>query len=204
MEIIISILALTIIIFAIALVFKTPNYERERLESNFLHNKEIIALFETNHEWDFYSSNTIKIPEFLAIKKPAEYPPDMYYQMISFDDNKKRILFVDYENKSYKNIDYEDFLDYTIVENNQTMSTTVGTVLENGIYGGFAHSNSTPVVDNLVLIIRLNKFDCPQITYKLMNPAIKYNRGSKEYQKLYSQLQNVVSLLEIIKKVKNN
>ncbi len=197
-----SIVIIALIVSLIMLIyfmFRLSPVEKNRLERNREFNSGLLA--DLQGTWDFAVSKTVKIPELTAIQKPQKFAPKDYFQIIGFDNAKKKILIVDYVGRTYQIVNFSDIINYEILENTSTSSTTIGSAYgQGGIYSGISSSTTSTGVTQLKLLIRINNFNCPQVVYEFINPKIAINNKDKSYQKLQAEIQNAISLLEIIKK----
>ena len=119
---------------------------------------------------------------------------------ILIDNKNKQFCLVDYEKEDMFIFDFDEFLDYEIYEN-ESKRTTGQSI------GGNKHSSFTAetndVCKDLKLIIRLNRYDKPQICYKIIydfcNMGSGTDKSSFVYKECISTLQEAISFLEIIK-----
>ncbi|MBP3432045.1 MAG: hypothetical protein J6K39_04255 [Clostridia bacterium] len=115
------------------------------------------------------------------------------------DSGSKKIILVDYDSGKFLIIDFNEIVNYEIYENGGNVTTGAAA---GGWFVGFFGAETTGKCNELRLIIRLKKYDRPQVSYKLVSDTI-FNSGiaknSAQYKQVVSDLQDVVSFLEVVK-----
>lgn len=117
-------------------------------------------------------------------------------KFIAVDQENKKICLINYTENNMLIIDFNEFLNYEIYENGT--SETVGGKI-NTIGGGFYGAETTGICKDLMLIVRLKKYDIPQITYEIITPTQRLNKSAWGYKQCISTLQEAVSFLEVVK-----
>lgn len=128
-------------------------------------------------------------------KGNAEIKPQFLIDGVS-----KKMVFVDYDKPLTVIADFDEFLNYEIYENG-SMAFSGGAI--GGAFAGGFWGNSVGKCNNLRLIVRLKRYECPQMTYDIiaktpMNLGIV--KTSKAYQKCVSSMQELASFFEVVKK----
>ncbi len=127
-------------------------------------------------------------------KKDPSIKPQFLIDMTA-----KIMIFVDYDKPLTVVVGFEEFLNYEIYENGSMAFSggAVGGLLAGGFWG-----ESVGKCNNLRLIIRLKRYDCPQMVYDIiaktpMNLGIV--KTSRAYQTCVSSMQELASFFEVIK-----
>lgn len=120
-------------------------------------------------------------------------------KFISIDSQNKKILLVDYVKSCYYIIDFEDFLNYEIYENGNTV--TDGAQI-GGFFSGLFTASSTTKCTDLRLIIKINSIEISQVSYNIIEHG---NLGGVEktsniYRECVAKLQEATSVLDVILK----
>lgn len=164
--------------------------------------KEINAKVESKlKEINFNPQKIFYINDYASASKDlAEYA---YKKIIVVNQSQKKICLIDYSSGKMFIVGFEEILNYEVYENGST-------VVSGGAAGAFGivgfDSVSTKTSSQLKLIIRLNRYDVPQVTYDLISGTIferGVERSSPTYTACLKSLQEVVSFLEIIKNENN-
>lgn len=169
------------------------------------HKKKSLAIAKEHFEMNdsvknflesasFNTSSTIVLNDYYSIKLSADKK-----QFIYIDQTARKICFIDYLKKKPVLIDFSEFLNYEIYENGSTI-TDGGAV--SGIFAGVFTAETTGQCRDLKLIIRLKKYDCPQIVYEIIGNTVfnfGVNKNSSVYHDCISTLQEAVSFLEVVK-----
>lgn len=127
-------------------------------------------------------------------KQNAEMKPQFL-----IDTTAKKMILVDYDKPMTVVVEFEEFLNYEIYENGSMAFSggAMGGLLVGGFWG-----ESTGRCNNLRLIIRLKRYDCPQMAYDVITKTFM-NMGtaktSKAYQTCVSSMQELASFFEILK-----
>lgn len=167
---------------------KRKNFLKRRAEINASLNKtaaenglNIDKTFVVNDHLTFDKADTRIKPQFLI------------------DSAAKKMIFVDYDKPLTVVADFSEFLNYEIYENGSMAFSggAVGGMLAGGFWG-----NAVGKCNNLRLIIRLKRYDCPQMTYDIIAKTplnLGVVKTSKAYQNCVSSMQELASFFEVIK-----
>ena len=120
-------------------------------------------------------------------------------KFIAVDNDKKQLCLVDYAKASMNIVKFDEILNYEIYENGAT--ATSGGAIGGFWLAGFA-ANTSQKTKELRLIIRLKKYDVPQVAYNIVSDTfLNYglDKSTPEFKQCLSDLQEVVSFLEVIK-----
>lgn len=120
-------------------------------------------------------------------------------KFIAVDNDKKQLCLVDYAKASMNIVKFDEILNYEIYENGAT--ATSGGAIGGFWLAGFA-ANTSQKTKELRLIIRLKKYDVPQVVYNIVSDTfLNYglDKSTPEFKQCLSDLQEVVSFLEVIK-----
>ena len=120
-------------------------------------------------------------------------------QMIAIDEKNKKICLIDYFKQKIYIMCFSDILDYEVYYNGNTI-TTGGMI--GGLFGGIFGAQNDENCDELRLIIKTKMLEAPQITYDLISRdkiMFGVSKSSKPYRDCVISLQEVVSVLDIIK-----
>lgn len=142
----------------------------------------------------FNISNSIVLNDYYSVKLSTAEK-----QFIYIDQNAKKICFIDYLKKKPVLIDFSELLNYEIYENGSTI--TDGSAVS-GVFAGVFTAETTGQCRDLKLIIRLKKYDCPQVVYEIIGNTVfnfGVNKNSDIYHDCISTLQEAVSFLEVVK-----
>lgn len=115
------------------------------------------------------------------------------------DSAAKKMIFVDYDKPLTIVADFGEFLNYEIYENG-SMAFSGGAV--GGLVAGGFWGNAVGKCNNLRLIIRLKRYDCPQMTYDIIAKTplnLGVVKTSKAYQTCVSSMQELASFFEVVK-----
>lgn len=115
------------------------------------------------------------------------------------DTTARKMILVDYDKSLVTVVGFEEFLNYEIYENGSMAFSggAVGGALVGGFWG-----ETTGKCNNLRLIVRLKKYDCPQIAYDIIAKTplnMGVTKTWKEYQTCVSSMQELASFFEILK-----
>lgn len=127
-------------------------------------------------------------------KKEQSIKPQFLIDMTA-----KKMIFVDYDKPLTVIVGFEEFLNYEIYENGSMAFSggAVGGLLVGGFWG-----ESVGKCNNLRLIIRLKRYDCPQMVYDIIAKTplnLGIVKTSKAYQTCVSSMQELASFFEILK-----
>lgn len=127
-------------------------------------------------------------------KKEQSIKPQFLIDMTA-----KKMIFVDYDKPLTVIVGFEEFLNYEIYENGSMAFSggAVGGLLVGGFWG-----ESVGKCNNLRLIIRLKRYDCPQMIYDIIAKTplnLGIVKTSKAYQTCVSSMQELASFFEILK-----
>ena len=141
----------------------------------------IDKVFVINDYQSFHKENAELKPQFLI------------------DTAARKMIFVDYDKPLIAVVGFEEFLNYEIYENGSMAFSggAVGGLLVGGFWG-----ESTGKCTNLRLIIRLKRYDCPQMTYDVVTQTFMnwgITKTSPAYQTCVSSMQELASFFEILK-----
>lgn len=181
----------------------------------------VVALFGVKSEKSIFLEDIGKLQceinqqiEKVLIKKKFLISKKYYIEDVSSfyikKEDSKQTIYVDYKNKklclilygnkySYKIIDFDEILNYEVYEDSQTLfsASSVG-VGGAAVYGGKTKKN----IKTLRLIIRLKRYDIPQISYDLIPSGdfkISINTSTETYRAIVASLQEIISFFELIK-----
>ena len=106
---------------------------------------------------------------------------------------------MDYKSGNLLVLTFDEILNYELYEDgsHQTVGGNIG-----GLFSGFFGAETTGTCKELKLIVRLKKYDTPQVCYEIISDTIfniGIDKSSKPYKQCVSTLQEVVSFLEFIK-----
>ncbi len=182
-----------ILIFAVAVIIgvfaNDGALKKERKEQVRL-NAE--ALEKAKAE-GFVPSRVFYLTDYSTFKKS-----DDCKKMIAVDTENKKLLLMDYSGKTYYTVGFSELLNYELYENASMVTEGLGGGLGVGYFGG----ETKGMVRDLKLIIRLKSITHPQVAYTLVSKTT-LNMGiaktSPVYRSISPALQEVVSLLEVIK-----
>jgi len=126
-------------------------------------------------------------------KTEAEIKPQFL-----IDSAAKKMVLVDYDKPLTVVADFSEFLNYEIYENGSMAFSggAMGGLLVGGFWG-----ETVGKCNNLRLIIRLKRYDCPQVAYEIiaktpMNMGVV--KTSRAYQTCVSSMQELASFFEVI------
>ncbi len=141
----------------------------------------------------FVPSRVFYIADYSTFKKPDECK-----KMLAVDTESKKILAMDYTAKTHYIIDFNEFLNYELYENASMVTEGVGGGIGVGYFGG----ETRGMVRDLRLIIRMKSIARPQVAYNLISKTILnmgVSKTSAVYRSISPTLQEIVSLLEVVK-----
>ena len=165
-------------------------------ENQTIINKKVNELL---NNIDFNISKTFYINDYATHNKSNKCK-----KIIIVDNDNKKICLIDYEKGNAIIADFDEIINYEIYENGGSQTTGSGI----GTFGlGLFGTQTSKTCKELKLIIRLKKFDNPQITYEIISNTILnlgYNKSSIIFKNCISSLQEVVSFLEVIKTENNS
>ncbi len=180
---------LGVLLIALAIYFYNAS---KILKNQTLVNNQVNDLLKIKTE--FVSSKKFYLNDNISYNKNIESK-----KIIIVDSENKKICFVDYLKGSILLVNFNEILNYEVYENGNNVTTGAGIGgFGTGIFGATTNKNCK----ELRLIIRLKKFDNPQITYNLISNTILnfgVDKSSLLFQNCISSLQEVVSFLEIVK-----
>ena len=124
--------------------------------------------------------------------------PDDCKKILAVDTENKKLLLMDYSSKTHYVVNFNELLSYELYENSSMVTEGLGGGFGVGYFGG----ETKGMVRDLKLIIRLKSIAHPQVAYTLVSKTT-LNMGiaktSPVYRSISPALQEVVSLLEVIK-----
>lgn len=144
-------------------------------------------------EVKFDNSKTFYLNDHVSYALTYEFK-----QQIFADVTKNALCFIDYENGNITVVGFDEILNYEIYENGSTTTSGVGF---GGICAALFSTETTGLCKELKLIIRLKRYDVPQITYTIIENTylnIGANKTSTLYRQCISSLQEIVSFLQVI------
>lgn len=149
-----------------------------------------------------------KISKIFYINDIATYNCDnTYKKFFAIDNDKKQIALVNYENAKLLIINFSDIINYEVYENgNQRMvGGNIGgirpTLFGNLRTSGLFSSETNSYCKDLRLIIRINRYDTPHVSYDIISKTfmnIGENKSNERYSACINSLQEAISFFEII------
>lgn len=151
------------------------------------------------NEKTFAALNDIKfnITHTLYLPSPRTGDKNLEKMMICADGKNKKLAFVDYQNKICKVLDYKDFVNYKLVENNgvDLESKMKYSILLDSTYTSTSSKN---ICKKLQLILILNDENDTNIVYDFVRSGV--NVDSIIYKNMSKALIEAISFLEIVNK----
>lgn len=115
--------------------------------------------------------------------------------MVCVDSENKKLCFIDYASKTYRVVDFKDFITYKVFENN-------GVKIENETKTAFDSTLTTTVSKNvckrLKLIIVINDMEQTNIVYDLIKSGMSFE--SSTYKALINSIIELTSFLDVVDK----
>lgn len=181
------VLIIFIFIFGLSNYFNSSNICNMQFEIN----NQVLKLLR---EKKFNISKTFYIDSYGTYNKSNDYK-----KLVLLDNQNKEVCFVNYEYGTLVKVNFNEILNYEIYENGSSV-TTGGNI--GGFLSGIFAAETSGVVKELKLIIRLKRYDMSQVTYDLISNTtfnIGINKSNEIYKNCISSLQEVVSFLEVVK-----
>ena len=115
------------------------------------------------------------------------------------DTASRKMVFIDYDKPLTIVADFSEFLNYEIYENGSMAFCGGGA---GGLLAGGFWGETVGKCNNLRLIVRLKRYECPQMTYDIIAKTplnLGVVKTSRAYQKCVSSMQELASFFEVIK-----
>ena len=147
--------------------------------------------FEQLKDLKFNITHTFYLPS------PRTGEKNIEKMMLCADNKNKKLAFVDYQNKICKVLDYKDFVNYKLVENNgvDVESKMRYSILLDSTY---ASTSSKNICKKLQLILIVNDENDTNIVYDFVRMGVSID--SSIYKSMSKALIEVVSFLEVANK----
>lgn len=159
------------------------------------HQKSVNTLI-TGAMWKAAFTPTRK---FYFCDRATYKKPNEYKQLLAVDSEHSKLALVDYESGKLKIVDYSQILNYEVYENGSVVANGIGA---GGLGLGAFSMQTSKIIKELRLIIRLKTVDNPQIVYQIVASKGVFNMGigknSQVYRICYPTVQEAVSLLQVI------
>ncbi len=192
MELMIFFLVFMITTFAILIGLCIANQNKNNKIKNRQYSLNVKTL-------TFLKETDFKITNIFYITDNVTYREDnIYKKHIIVDKENKLICLLDYNNDTTTIVKFSEIINYEIYENKTLSTSGVGVGGLISLYGAESSANCK----ELKLIIRVNNYEKPQIVYNIISDTlfnIGSDKNSNEFRRYMTDLQNVVSFLEVIK-----
>ena len=151
------------------------------------------------NEKTFAALNDLKfnITHTFYLPSPRTGDKNIEKMMVCADSKNKKLAFIDYQNKICKVLDYKDFVNYKLVENNgvDVESKMKYSILLDTAY---AATSSKNICKKLQLVLILNDEEDTNVVYDFVRVGV--NIDSVMYKNMSKALIEVISFLEIANK----
>ena len=181
------------IIYYLIKIIKVAKYNK----SNILHQAEVNrVVLDELHDSGFVLHKQII---FENIKTISGNRNDK--KLILFDNENKKIVLIDYKTGKKGVGNYKDIIGCEVYENSDSQIS--GTSLGNygiGIFNGI----SVGRVRTLRIVIRLKDYECPYVTYDLIDENMTIftiPKNDIRYIRILDSIQELKSYIEVIKKI---
>lgn len=167
-----------------AVIFFCHLKDKKERNANETYLNNYNGLIKSIKDVGFEITKTLIITDEWSIGAPVEYKKHIF-----LDEKAKKMAFVDYTRFEPIIINYTDFIDYDVYENNGHDSNWLGT-------------GTTTMCKEMNLIFRINSYEHPQVMYQIMYDSnnIGIPKTNEKYRACWQSVQSLISFLEVIKR----
>lgn len=190
-----GVLILCVPIFLIKLIVRHFVLKRIADRQRQMNGKVDAAMKRQQCDESFFANRVLILKDNATYKSGEEYSQKIYA-----DTQRKIFGLPDYQTGQIYFIPFEDFSRYEVYTDGGTQINGGGGVLKGS---GGSIVTSRDLCRTLRLIIKINRFDLPQITYDFVSGIKRgINKSSRAYREIMAALQEVTAFLEVIRQKK--
>lgn len=184
---IVFVAALTAVIYGTGKLSQESKFSKIRIHQEKI-NKKVVEYLQKN---DFNQNKITFLNDYATYNQP-----DSCKKCFIIDDLKRKICLIDYNKGDLIIVNFEEILNAKIYEN-EFKQTGAG-------FGKFlidSFGSGSNMCKELKLIIGLNKYDIPQVSYEVIFNLDYYggiNKATTMYKECIRTLQEAISLFDVI------